>query len=293
MIKIAICDTWGADVLHENYYKAFPNAVFIGHDLRDHEGAKPHPHGGMVASRLLLPLINKKTEVHFIKFLGSNGQGSLFDLLKEIKPDLVQCSWGQSRHPNENVDKAIAEQWKDWVKEEAALRKRLKYFLSFAAGNTDTMGIDYHDMGYPQRLLKNAVIAGAINRKGVVTDFSSDGNVTCVALGHYVFVLNPYKGVWEAASGTSFASPDTAGILLWLKEKKGISSFTKFKSWLKENATIPANYSVNKLPNSKFGWGGISDYFMAVTKAQNAYTIVNMPVVNKKTRLRWFDFASI
>ena len=294
-IKIIVADTFGTDLLTDRVKNYFPKTTFIGHNIGGSHENKAHPHGFQVASRMLLPLIDDDVEVHFIRYLDSHGEDpnrELFKLVKEIKPDLWQNSWGQPRVKGV-TDNVIAQAWKDWVVEEQELRTELKYILSFAGGNTDTFGLSFHDVGYPTRLINNVVVSGAIDRTGHVTDFSSDGNITCCALGHYVMVLNPYTAKWEIGSGTSFASPDTAGLILWLKKHQGVDTYDKFIEWLHMNATTPEGFPSDQLPHPKFGWGGVSDAYMEVTKNADAYVKAGVPPVGPNPRMMWFDFTRV
>jgi len=297
MLKVVIADTWSESEtvkIPDKFKGYFPKARFYTHTIGGPYTKKPHTHGFQVASRMLLPLIDTDVEVHLVRYLDratTSGDNALFKLIKEIKPHVWNNSWTQPRL--KNLDGAQKSAWSDWICAEAEMRKELGYILVFAAGNSDTNGLSYYDVGYPQRLIKDAIIVGAHNKQGIMAYFSSDGNVTCSALGHYVYTWNPETEKWEVSSGTSFSAPNTAGLIGYLISKDASFDYKKAIEWIKLKATIPVNYPVDKLPNPKFGWGSIAGEYMKVTKEKDAYNKVEMPKSTNNKSLVWMDFCKV
>lgn len=296
MIKIAVPDTWGDQELHETYKAAFPKARFIGHELLE---ARPldgpaHPHGPQVASRILLPLIDEDVELHFIRFIGTGmvaAEALMLKKIAEIQPDIVSNSWGQNRLDG-RLDAILSTIWRPWVSAEAGLRKTLGYLMLFAAGNVDTGGEGYPDVGYPMRMMRDTIVVGAMARNGEVTSYSSDGKqVVCVDLGHRVYVMNPHTGEWELASGTSFAVGDTAGLMGWLLVHTDIETHAQALEWIKANVTAPEDVPV---PHVKFGYGSTADEYMRVTKGVHAYSKAGVPTSsNPLIKVTYFDYSKI
>ena len=296
MLNVMIADTWGGWPLHKACQRAFPNAHFVDHAPRPCT-TEPHPHGFMVASRLLLPLIDEKVQVHFVPFLGETAPDDPFAwLLKkaaEIEPHIWINSWGQSRMPIPQLDEAIAAWWQPWIDEERRLRDEIGYWILFAAGNTDTRGLGYSDVGYPTRLMHEAVVVGAVDRTGRTTPWTADGNVTCSEFGHYVYILNPLTGLWELGSGTSFSCPSEAGVI----GSCAPADWHGYIQWLMRNATRPIGFTDEEFPHLKFGYGCTTDYFEAVCREHDAFARTGMrdqrlPLA-PGARLRWFDFMKL
>lgn len=295
-LKIAVPDTWGDQRLHETYVAAFPKARFIGHELlgaRPLDGL-PHPHGPQVASRILLPLIDEDVEIHFIRFIGVGmvaAEVLMLEKLAEIQPDIVSNSWGGNRLDG-RLDRILSTLWRPWVGGEDVLRRELGYLTLFAAGNVDTGGEGYPDIGYPMRMMQDVIVVGAMHRNGEVTRYSSDGKqLTCVGLGHRVYVMNPHTGEWELASGTSFAVGDQAGLSGWARLHEGVETHAQHLEWIKDNVTAPKGIPV---PHVKFGYGSTADRYQRVTKGVDAYSKAGMPTAsNPLIKVNYFDYSQI
>ncbi len=299
-IRILIADTWGGWPLADSYKAAFPRARFVDHAPRPCF-VEPHPHGGLCASRVLLPLIDDDVEIHFVPFLGEVVPDDpftwLLEKVAEIRPHIWSNSWGQERPPQAIIDKAFAAAWQPWVDAEAALRAEIGYLLAFAAGNTDTGGLAYKDVGYPTRLIQGAIVVGAIDRRGLTTKWSSDGNVTVSEFGHYVWVLNPLTGRWELGSGTSYSDPSEVGLLAYLMLRDEITSAVDAVAWIKRHASRPVGFTDEALPHAKFGYGSTTDQYEAICRERDAFNRTGMLdltlALAQGERLRWFEFTDL
>jgi hypothetical protein len=295
-IKLAVADTFaGKCWLHPRFAELFPEATIFHHTAPDCPPDAPHPHGGMVASVALLPVVNVPVELHFLRFLDSRGSASdmwLLDRIAEIQPHVWQNSWGQSRDRRSQWDAIYSQLWQPWVERERELRADLGYAVVASAGNDDTGGLGFHDHCHPWWDMHNVIDVGSTDRAGWTTEWSSDGpKLDCVAVGQRRWLLNPLTGRWELGDGTSFSSPAVAGLILRLLADGRLLSPSNAVEWIFHNATRPAG---TKVPDPKYGCGSLEPAYQDACFRAGAWDAAQVPTREELSqRVKWLDYREV
>jgi len=297
-LKVAVCDTFaGERWLSERYVSTFPNATFVHHEVGRCPDAEPHPHGAMVASTILLPVIDLKVEVHFVRFLDSmdrDSDAALLDVLRGIGPfHVMQNSWGQSPDRRKWADDLISTTWMPWIEREAALRRELGYLCVASSGNEDTGGLAFHDHCHPWRGMEGVVSIGSVDRRGLTTEWSSEGTkLVGVAGGERRWLLEP-SGEWVLGDGTSFSSPAVAGLYLSLVGRGLVEpTYESFRAWWMASVVdIPGV----RLPDPKMGWLNFEPHYQRVAGLIGAFDIAQVPSLEERARRRvkWLDLRRV
>lgn len=296
-LKLMVCDTFaGERWLSERYVSAFPNATFVHHEVGKCPDSEPHPHGAMVASVALLPVIDLPVEVHFVRFLDSLDKDAdmrLLDLLAEIRPHVMQNSWGQSPNRRAAIDNVISSTWLPWIERERRLRDELGYVVVASAGNEDTYALSIYDQCHPWKNMDDVVSIGSVDRRGVATEWSSDGaKVVGVACGERRWLMEPC-GAWVLGDGTSFSSPVVAGLYLSLIGRGQIQpGFEGFKAWWVAHV-VPLDGVT--LPHPKIGSINFEPHYQGVCHMIGAWDVAQVPSAQEEAlrSVKWLDLRRV
>lgn len=183
-------------------------------------------------------------------------------------PDVINNSWGCP--PSEGCDPLVLE-------DSFAALEAAGILPVASAGNS---GSNCSTVSDPPSIYQESFVAGATNSSRTLASFSSRGPVTAdgsnrlrpdvVAPGVGVCSAYP-SGAYASFSGTSMASPHTAGAaaLLWsarpqLKNLIGITRCTLSRSANPEitlsSPQTCGGTPTTTLPNNMFGWGQVDAY---------------------------------
>ena len=294
-LKVIIADTFaGEEWLHEKYLKTFPRAQIRNWKHPMTPSCSPHPHGGQVASVILLSLRDTPVNLYFVRWLDADHgtpEDYILDVIEDVEPDLVHCSWGQA--PQRNLGGAITESWQPWIDREAKLRARFGYWLVSSMGNDDTYGLSFANHDHPWRDMDGVVCVASNDRDGVVTTWTSDGpKCVCSAVGNARWLLNPLTGEWETGAGTSFSSPAVSGVILNLMSDGVIGrDFGQFVRWCDTHATRPDGIAV---PDPKFGYGCIEHEWQVAVRSIDANRRCGVPRVDiRSIPLAWAEMMRL
>lgn len=308
-LEVLFADSAGGDTwwLHENYLRAFPNMELIDHAPRSCTQPS-HPHGYLCLSRFMLLFAGREDitiRVHLVPVISEVAPQDwmtwLLEKIREINPALWSNSWGIPRCPIPEIDEALAEFWRPWVEEEARLRAERGYFVLFAAGNKNTRGLAWPDVGHPARLMRGAIVVGAIDRGGVTTPWTADGNVDICEFGHYTWGLDPFTGEWLLWSGTSSSCPGEAAVVGDLLLKGAISNRDDLIAWYMDptNVDRPEGFTDTMLPHPVFGRGSTIRRYETVGQGTGAFRCAGvpgaMPILAKgeQGELAFFDWTDL
>ena len=267
--KMVFAGTFGdEEYFPEEFRTWFPNTKFFFHKVPSAPDTKPHPHECMVASRKLLALRDLPGEVHFVRWMDGDGETAefeLLDIIEQIQPTSVQNSWGHHPSLNASFRNIVRRLWIPWVNREEEMRNRIGYASVWAAGNRDQKRWSFPDVNFPQRDMEGVFIVGAHDRRGVMTEWTSDGKkVTCCSAGHLVKIFDPYQRKWVNGSGTSY----TALIELYERQRilGDVTNPEEFHAWIVENTSL--DYEGERIHHIKAGWGSVEQHYQdAVSEA--------------------------
>jgi hypothetical protein len=99
---------------------------------------------------------------------------------------------GQSPNRRAAIDNVISSTWLPWIEREAALREELGYLVVASAGNDDTYALSFYDQCHPWKNMDRVVSVGSVDRRGLATEWSSDGTkLVGVACGERRWLMEP------------------------------------------------------------------------------------------------------
>ncbi len=213
-IKVAILDT-GIDSSHEDLnikggYSVFDNLENIN-PFTDALGHGTHVAGiiGAVPNNVGVVGIAPQAEIHSIKVIDNNGDGTYAGIIKGIEwalnnqMDIINISLGGTQ------ESSILKEWVDLAYSKGTL-------IVAAAGNEGKAKGKGNTVTYPARF-ESVIAVSAVNSKNKYIDFSSTGSsVEVSAPGTNIYSTIPGNN-YTAYEGTSSASPHVAGIaaLVW------------------------------------------------------------------------------
>jgi len=257
-VNIAIMDT-GIDLSHtdlKNNIKGGFNAINSKKSYDDDNG-----HGTMLAGIIAAEMndsgvlgVAPKSNIYAIKVLGSNGLGSLSNIIKGLKwaidnkMDVVNLSLSI-----ETDSKALHE----------AIIKAVDANITIVASAGNQFG---KSVGYPANY-KEVISVSAINSKNQIPIFCPKGKIDIVAPGSDIY--STFRGSkYRVMSGTSLASAYVTGVVALLLvvpeqcdfNQDGKSTPTEIKNRLESTA-------INLGDTSKYGFGLV-----------NAYNAVTFPI---------------
>ncbi|MDE6265645.1 MAG: S8 family serine peptidase [Paramuribaculum sp.] len=168
--------------------------------------------------------------------------------------DIINCSWGASA-PIQNqilVEEAC--------KEAIILGRNGKgCIVVFAAGNSDTYGIQY-----PARNIHDAITVGSTNTSGIRKGTSYGPQMTVSAPGHEIPTTPNEKGEC-INSGTSYAAPQVSGLAALILSIRPELTAAQVKQLIIETASRSTH-------SDEYGWGIINAGY-AMQAANQDYAI--------------------
>ncbi|QRW25382.1 Retrovirus-related Pol polyprotein from transposon TNT 1-94 [Rhizoctonia solani] len=200
--------------------------------------------------------VAKKAQVHAVKVLGSNGSGSMADVTSH-KGSVANMSLGGGKSPA--LDRAV----------NAAVRNGMHFAV--AAGNDNKDACNYSPAA-----AELAVTVGASTSRPCVDIFAPGLNILSTWIGS--------KTATNTISGTSMASPHTAGLLAYYLSLHGTATFNPVLSDASKalvsnwNPTAAKNMPVSVSVESFYNEDGTLDVtqFGGITPAQLKQALIDL-----------------
>ena len=253
---------------HDNFSMALEGAQLKM--VRQGRSPDSHPHGLQCAYCILSqlsPTQRKLQPIYFMKILDDD-----YDFVTDtwwmndiarLKPAFINFSVG-AHHKNQSyLDRLLKRRYTqetNFVEKFLKLLEATDSQLFAAAGNDDSSTRRYvdrdNDVAYPQKLMahsKRVHIIGACDIIGRPSTFSSDGlEVEAMYWGQKVPVINPFTGVTEYISGTSFATPFALGDAV----RRNLYAPGSVNNYIYEKAIRTGNWPKDQR-HPKAGYGGM------------------------------------
>jgi len=207
-MKLMVIDSQGAEI-PQAYSDLLDNVKLRGIEPDSVAGTRCSPHGLQVG--YWAAILPEDAEVVFVRIFDKDSRyvpGSnewFLDIIEKERPDYINRSWGMAQ-PDTSYGRMVGQvTYGEWIAEYTKLQKEIG-FVDFAAAGNSGDWLPDNDVNYPHRLMPNSNIIGSSNRRGVASEFSSDGpEVQCVCTGENVLL---YDGVhWAIGNGTSYSCP--------------------------------------------------------------------------------------
>lgn len=245
-VKIAILDT-GADITHPDLVQNIKGYMNLTGgeitDVRDTVGHGTHVAGiiGAANNQIGVVGIAPNAELHIVKVLGEDGEGSINSIIQGIayaienRVDIISMSLGCTQDPGSMLHQAIK-----FASDQGII-------IVAAAGN------EAGAINWPA-VYDEVISVGAIDSKLHAADFSNHGKVDIVAPG--VDILSTYPvNRYARLSGTSMATPMVTGLLaLYLSHCKK-NNIPYSKESIVELFQIDSQDLGNKGKDEYYGYG--------------------------------------
>lgn len=186
----------------------------------------------------------------------------------ELAPDIVNNSWGNVVAGKNEFFQEIVKAWRE-----------ANIFPAFSVGNTSEYNAGGHGSATPPGNYPESFATGAVDSNNKLASFSlwgpsPYGEVKPEVTAPGVRIRSAFlEGKYALLSGTSMASPHTAGVAALVLQANPSLTVDELETVLLESAVPLTNRQFPETPNHGYGWGLINA-LNAVSMVQDGLELV-------------------